>query len=54
MAQGDLPDEMMQQLTDAQLAQILASAIAAMIKTEHQSIEESLQGDATDLRCLYR
>ena len=32
MTQGDLPDEMMQQLTQDQLAQLLANVIARTIK----------------------
>ena len=41
MTQGDLPDEMMQQLTQAQFGQIVASAIAAMSKnrtSKHRTI----------------
>ena len=32
MTEADLPDRMMQQLTQAQLGQMLAGAIAALIK----------------------
>ena len=50
MTQGDLPDEMMQQLNQAQLGQILANAIAAIIKNRSSKVRKIYTGGFKELK----
>ena len=50
MAQGDLPDEMMQQLTHAQLGKILENAIAAIIKNKTSKYRRIFTGGCNGVK----